>query len=109
MNEKNMNDLCQELFEEWAEDKDFPLDQLFASTSGVPENPYEDALTNVAYGGWLAAWKRFAEPMREILKAASTPSVDKTALLIGMEHIQHTAETAMKPGEDSEPCDTKPC
>ena len=46
---------AQEQFEVWAGKEDFCLDQIFMSTSGVPENPYEDEDTRYAYDIWLAS------------------------------------------------------
>lgn len=46
----------KERFEIWAEDNDLCTDQLFMSSDGVPDNPYEDGTTRAAYGAWMTAF-----------------------------------------------------
>jgi hypothetical protein len=61
---------CQESFEVWADGQDLCLDQIFMSTDGVPENPYEDFDTAQAYTVWCAAWqsgRAVQPPVRELL------------------------------------------
>ena len=48
---------CREAFDEWALHLDLCMDEIFMSTSGVPENPFEDGDTKQFYAAWLAAWK----------------------------------------------------
>ncbi|GAA4087161.1 hypothetical protein GCM10022414_07400 [Zhongshania borealis] len=44
-----------EQFEAWADEKGFCLDQIFMSTNGVPDNPYENEDTKLAYEIWCAS------------------------------------------------------
>ena len=44
-----------ERFMDWAGPKGFTLDHLFMSSEGVPENPFEDRDTKLAFDIWLAA------------------------------------------------------
>lgn len=44
-----------ERFEDWAGPAGFCLDQIFMSTDGVPDNPFLDKDTKLAYRIWLAA------------------------------------------------------
>jgi len=53
--DKGRSDL--ERFMDWADPKGFCLDQIFMSTEGVPENPFEDRDTKIAFDIWLAATK----------------------------------------------------
>lgn len=50
-----MSNKAQEEFEGWADEKGFCLDQIWMSTAGVPENPYEDEDTKLAYEIWRAS------------------------------------------------------
>ena len=59
------SETCMEQFEVWAETKGMRLDQLFLSTWGVPENPYEDSDTRLAYEIWLAS-RRATSPTTEV-------------------------------------------
>ena len=48
---------CKEKFEEWADGKNFVMDEIFMSTDGVPDNPFTDDDTKLAYEIWCAAWE----------------------------------------------------
>jgi len=54
MSERKMTlDEIQEAFEEWAEFQGLCLDQLFMSTDGAPDNPYEDHVTRLCFEAWM--------------------------------------------------------
>lgn len=61
-------ELCREKFEEFAAELGLCMDEIFMSSTGVPENPFEDGDTNCFYRAWLASWmaceaaKATAEP-----------------------------------------------
>lgn len=48
---------CKESFELWAETLDLCLDEIFMSSDGVPENPYESNDTSQFYRAWVASWE----------------------------------------------------
>lgn len=50
-------DTCRLAFQAWANDLGLRLDEIFMSTAGVPEHPYEDNDTNQFWRAWLASWK----------------------------------------------------
>jgi hypothetical protein len=50
-------DTCRLAFQEWANNLDLCLDEIFMSSTGVPEHPYEDDDTNQFWRAWLASWK----------------------------------------------------
>jgi len=57
-------DTCRLAFQAWANDIGLCLDEIFMSSAGVPEHPYEDNDTNQFWRAWLASWKakRAAQP-----------------------------------------------
>lgn len=59
-------DTCRLAFQAWANDLELCLDEIFMSSDGVPEHPYEDNDTNQFWRAWLASWKaqRAAQPPR---------------------------------------------
>jgi hypothetical protein len=59
---------CREQFEMWAENLGLCMDELFMSSHGVPDNPFEDRDTKNFYAAWLAAWEA-----REALHSAHEP------------------------------------
>jgi hypothetical protein len=44
-------------FESWAHEKGFCLDKTFMNSTGVPDNPYENGDTKMAFEIWIAATK----------------------------------------------------
>lgn len=61
-------DTCRLAFQEWANELDLCLDEIFMSSDGVPEHPYEDNDTNQFWRAWLASWKakRTAQPPESV-------------------------------------------
>lgn len=72
----------QEAFEEWMLDnyEDMPLDQLFMSTSGVPENPYEHPGTHAMYAAWLAGQSNACSSMPDPAKGVEALRVACNAI-----------------------------
>jgi hypothetical protein len=50
-------ELCRLKFDEFAADLGLCMDEIFMSSHGVPENPFDDTDTNCFYRAWLASWK----------------------------------------------------
>jgi hypothetical protein len=64
---------CREQFDMWAENLGLCMDELFMSSTGVPENPFEDQDTKSFYMAWLAAWEAC-----EVLRSAHEPETVRT-------------------------------
>lgn len=67
----------KEEFEDWAHDKGMCLDQIFMSTDGVPENPYENSDTKLAFEIWVESAKRMDKITRHACAENVTTSDDK--------------------------------
>ena len=72
-----MNDICQELFEEWSIRHKLCLDQIFMSTDEIPLNPYKDTTTRCAYD----VWKSGFDAGQSLHETKSQQSVDTTIKL----------------------------
>lgn len=55
-------ELCRQKFDEFAADLGLCMDEIFMSSTGVPENPFEDGDTSCFYRAWLASWKACEAP-----------------------------------------------